>query len=125
EGGGVGGGGGGGEGGGGAFFCPPGREGGGWRAGRAGWGGARPIESHRAPHPGPLHAGRACPTCALMMPNSGKPEFGGEREKKLTPPGSAARRPRRGRAHCRPAPTRLLLPRVPRPRSAPSSPRPC
>src|SRR5262249_18042151 len=33
-------------------------------------------ETHRSPPPDPLHAGRACPTCALLMPNSGKPEFG-------------------------------------------------
>ena len=34
------------------------------------------------PHSVSPHAGRACPTCALLMPKSGKPDFGGEREKK-------------------------------------------
>src|SRR5438552_3803936 len=43
--------------------------------------GARTFNSSsESPSPRPLHAGRACPTCAPCLPNSGKPEFGGERE---------------------------------------------
>src|SRR5436853_6312223 len=42
--------------------------------------GARTFSSNsESPSPRPLHAGRACPTCAPCLPNSGKPEFGGER----------------------------------------------